>query len=166
MDATRIKKIKHSKLYVTDVYLRDITNMILFNFALECELCEHLLFLRLDDISWTTQSFNCTYFMVSYKCVHLVHSVLSHYEKNQPCYQGSHATNYVPLLVPTGCHFSSSSQISLSCFFWYFLCVFLLLLFCFLLLLLFCLFLMPEQWHMASKSTFVLPTPACPLAVQ
>ena len=38
-------------LYVIDVYLRDITNMILFNFALECELCEHLLFLRLDDIS-------------------------------------------------------------------------------------------------------------------
>ena len=34
-------------LCVTGVYLRDITNMIFFNFALVCELCEHLLFFTL-----------------------------------------------------------------------------------------------------------------------
>ena len=46
MVLTYIKKIRHSILCVTDVSLGDI-NMIffLFNFALECDLSQSLLFL-------------------------------------------------------------------------------------------------------------------------
>ena len=40
-----IKKIRHSLLCVTGVYLRDLTDTLFEKFALECELSEHLLFL-------------------------------------------------------------------------------------------------------------------------
>ena len=36
MDATHIKKIKHSMLCATGVYSRDITNMVFAIFALVC----------------------------------------------------------------------------------------------------------------------------------
>ena len=46
MTLTYIKKIRHSMLCVTGVYLKDIANMILFsNFTLECKSSERLLFL-------------------------------------------------------------------------------------------------------------------------
>ena len=45
MVATCIKKIKHGKLCVTDVYLRDTLNSVIPRFALECESSECLLFL-------------------------------------------------------------------------------------------------------------------------